>query len=52
VTPFETASIFRISVSDKCKNALDLAPIKVLTFVKVNGEELEVANSSVPLILM
>ena len=42
-------SIFRTSVSDKCKYALDLAPITVRTFVKVNGDEFDLVSTSFPL---
>ena len=42
-------SIFRVSVSDKCKYALDLAPITVRTFVKVNGDEFDLVKTSFPL---
>ena len=42
-------SKFRISESDKCNHPLDLAPIKVRTFVKVNGDEFDLVKISFPL---
>ena len=42
-------SKFRISESDKCNHLLDLAPIKVRTFVKVNGDEFDLVKTSFPL---